>query len=111
MDGYRSERLTRILMQIPFGVLVVDSEGLISFANRASSGMLGADGEPLEGRNAGEIFEERLRLPLLAAQSGSRTRPAAPSRWTDHPFERPHGTVVLRFWSIPADSANSETVL
>jgi hypothetical protein len=34
MDGFRSDRLTRILMQIPFGVIVVDADGAISFANR-----------------------------------------------------------------------------
>jgi PAS domain S-box-containing protein len=111
MDGYRSERLTRILMQIPFGILVIDSEGKVSFGNRAAAGLLGSDGEPLEGRDASELFDESLRLTLLAPQTGGKTGTVSTSRWTDHTFARPHGDVALRFWSIPADATSTETIL
>ncbi len=111
MDGYRSERLTSILMQIPFGVLVVDAEGNVSFANRSASGMLGDSGDPLEGTAASKLFEEDLRLSLLSPASSGRGSSASLSRWTDHRFERPHGDVTLRFWSIMSDTSDNEYIL
>jgi signal transduction histidine kinase len=104
MDGFRSDRLTRILMQIPFGVLVVGEDGRIAFANRAATGMLSSDGGALEGRPASDWMDPKLRvsLGLEAAGSADRTIPPAtalartgnaarqpPSRWIDHTFERP----------------------
>ncbi len=104
MDSYRSERLTGILMQIPFGVLVVGVDGTISFANRAAGGMLASEDQPLENSPADAVFGETLMQSLLAPRAGSRAGPPSTSRWTDHTFERPHGEVTLRFWSIPSDS-------
>jgi two-component system phosphate regulon sensor histidine kinase PhoR len=111
MDGYRSERLTNILMKIPFGVVVVDGERMISFANRAACGMLSKPGESLEGVSAGDILDESLLMSLLAAPPQKRSALAHRSRWTDHTFERPHGEVTLRFWSIAAEGATGEHIL
>ncbi len=109
MDGFRSDRLTRILMQIPFGVLVADADGTISFANRAACGMLGADGEPLEGRDASTVFNDKVRMSLLAPQGGRGGLTSG--RWIDHTFERPHGTVTLRFWATHAEVAAAENII
>lgn len=108
MDGFRSDRLTRILMQIPFGVIVVDGEGKISFANRSACGMLSVDGEPLEGRETLAVFQEKLASTLFGSQGRSAL---LPSRWVDHTFERPHGAVVLRFWCTSSDSTQQEHVV
>ena len=103
MDGYRSEQLTDILMQIPFGVLVVDVDETISFANRAAVGMLGTPGEPLDNTPADAVFDESLRMALLSPEGPERSGQAPASRWIDHTFKRPYGEVVLRFWSTHAD--------
>ncbi len=110
MDGYRSERLTDILMQIPFGVLVIDADKTISFANRAATGMLGTPGEPLDNSPADAILDESLRMALLSSGGADRSGQAPASRWIDHTFKRLHGDVVLRFWSIPSGDG-SEHVL
>jgi signal transduction histidine kinase len=113
MDGYRSERLTGILMEIPFGILVVDGEENISFANRAACGMLAGQPRPaasgdaapgLEGKAVRSVLDETLCLSLLSPQSAGRaagragTGSGQSSRWVDHTFERPLGSVTLRFW-------------
>lgn len=103
MDGYRSERLTGILMQIPFGVLVVDTDRKISFANRAAVGMLASAGENLDGAAASSVLDEGLCVSLLSASGGSRPGSPAVSRWTDHTFSREHGDSTLRFWSLPGE--------
>ncbi len=102
MDGYRSERLTGILMQIPFGVLVVEDTGQVSFANRAAAGLLGT-GDALEGAEIAQLLEEPLRLSLLSGTEGGRSASGG-GRWTDHTFKRPHGEVTLRFWSSPGEA-------
>jgi len=111
MDGYRSERLTNILMQIPFGVLVVGADGTIFFANRAAVGLLWKPGEPLEGVATAQVFDDGLRLALLSAPETGRPGPAHASRWTDHTFKRPHGEVTLRFWSIPCEAGTGECII
>jgi len=111
MDGYRSERLTEILMQIPFGVLVVDANRTISFANRAAVGMLGTPGEPLVNTPADAIFDDSLQMVLLSPERAERRGPSPASRWTDHSFKRAHGDVMLRFWSIPSAKGGEEHVL
>lgn len=111
MDGYRSERLTDILMQIPFGVLVIEPDQTISFANRSAVGMLSEDGEPLDGESASKVMDEPLRLALLSPEKASRPGPSLASRWTDHTFQRIHGEVVLRFWSIASEGGDQETII
>ena len=111
MDGYRSERLTHILMEIPFGVLVIGADQTISFANRAASGMLSPEGNPLENTPAEAIFDEALRITLLSAEKHLRTGQAATRRWTDHTFEQPHGEVTFRFWSIPSERGDAEHII
>jgi signal transduction histidine kinase len=108
MDAYRSERLTAILMQIPFGVLVIDAGSNITFANRAATGMLGADGQSIEEKPAREVLDESLCLTLLSA-GGKHAAPGA-GRWTDYMFKRPHGDATLRFWAVPSESGE-ETIL
>lgn len=114
MDGYRSERLTQILMDIPFGVLVVDGEGVISFANRAGVGMLGRSGESLDNRPLADFLDESVRVGLLSPAAG-RATPASGARWLDHAIKRPHGEVTLRFWPIAlgasAAGARNEHIL
>ena len=103
MDGYRSERLSDLLMQIPFGVLLIDTKETISFANRAACGMLGTPGEPMEGQNAAEVLEEELRTALLSSTKTSRSGQNTGSRWIDHTLQRSTNTTTLRFWSHPCD--------
>ncbi|MHC4799250.1 MAG: ATP-binding protein [Planctomycetota bacterium] len=102
MDGYRSEQLANILMQIPLGVMVIDADETISFANRAAVGMLGTSGESLEHTPASGVFEESLLLTLLSPAGNEGGGQSSASRWIDHGFKRPHGEVTLRLWSIPS---------
>lgn len=111
MDGYRSERLTGILMQVPFGIMVVDPDETISFANRAAIGMLAAHGETLDNTPADSVLDESLRIALLSPAGSQRSARAAASRWIDHTFKRPHGDVTLRFWSAPSESGGIEHVI
>lgn len=108
MDGFRSERLTGILMQLPFGVMVVEADGTVSFANRAAGGMLSASGENLEGKQVESLLDESLRLSLLSGDSGARSASAA--RWLDHTMRRPHGEVTLRFWSVASEMGGEHTL-
>jgi signal transduction histidine kinase len=110
MDGFRSERLTSILMQLPFGVMVVEGRGLVSFANCMAVGMLGG-GEPLEGRNINDVFDEPLRMSLLSASNSNKPVTGGAGRWTDHTFKRPHGDVTLRFWSLPSELGGHDHIL
>jgi len=102
MDGYRAEQLTNILMQIPFGIMVIGADETISFANRAAIGMMGTEGEPLEHATATAIFEESLRMSLLSQHGNERPGQSAGNRWIDHTFKKAHGEVTLRLWSIPS---------
>jgi len=111
MDGYRSERLSGLLMQIPFGVLLVLEDSTILFANRAVSGMLGLPGEPLEGRAASQILDESLWVRLLSSAKSARPGQWSSGRWTDHTVQRPDNVVTLRFWSGRADSGGNEYIL
>lgn len=108
MDAFRSERLTNILMQMPFGVMVVEPDGTVSFANRTAAGMLGTAGESLEGKHVESLFDEDLRASLL---SGNKTAGPGAGRWTDYLFKRPHGDVALRFWSLLSEFAGQEHIL
>ena len=99
MDGYRSARLTEILMHIPFGVVVVGNEGIVSFANRAAAGMLGEPGDSLEGKSASDLLDESLRISLLAPQTPRRPS-GAQAKWFDHTVKRAHSELVLRFWPV-----------
>jgi len=111
MEGYRSERLTNILIQIPFGVMVVDADETISFANRAAVGLLGSSGKPLENTAIADIFDESLRMSLLAPQRNERAGQSPSSRWIDYTFKKPHNEITLRFWSIPSDLNTDEHIL
>jgi len=111
MDGYRSGRLSDLLMQIPFGVLLIGEDGTISFANRSASGMLGLPGEPLEGRAASEILDESLWSTLLSSAKSAHPGQWSSGRWTDHTLERPHTIVTLRFWSGRTDAGGNEYII
>lgn len=111
MDGFRSERLTNILMQLPFGVMVVDAQGSITFANRTATAMCGTAGESLEGCSAAEVLDESLRVSLLTGTGANKAGGAAPGRWTDYTFKRPHGDVTLRFWSLASEYGDGEHIL
>jgi two-component system phosphate regulon sensor histidine kinase PhoR len=111
MDAFRSERLTNILMQLPFGVLVVDAEGTVSFANRAAAGMLGLAGESLEGQSAERFFDEALRISLLSGPGAHKGGASVAGRWIDHTFKREHADVTLRFWSLPSEFTGQEHIL
>lgn len=111
MDAFHSERLTNILMQLPFGVIVVDAEGKVGFANRTAAGMLGTAGESLEGKLAATLFDESLHISLLAGQGGGRGGGVSSGRWVDHTLKRPHGDMTLRFWSLPAEFAGRDNIL
>lgn len=102
MDAFRSERLTNILMQLPFGVMVVDAHGTVSFANCMAVGMLG-HGDGLEGKPVTEVFEESLRISLLSDQGANKSSAGGAGRWIDHTYKQPHGDITLRFWSLPTD--------
>jgi len=111
MDGYRSERLSNLLMQIPFGVLLMTEDGTITFANRSATGMLGVSGESIEGRTANELMGESSWSTLLTSAKSTRPGQWSSSRWTDHRIERPHSVVTLRFWSGRADTGGDEYIL
>ncbi|GMU20038.1 MAG: hypothetical protein AMXMBFR13_01390 [Phycisphaerae bacterium] len=111
MDGFRSERLTNILMQIPFGVLLIDAERTVSFTNRTAAGMLSAAGEGIEGKPVSSLFDQVLCEKLFAAQPSNRTAQPATSRWTDHTFNRTHGEITLRFWSLASEACQGEYIL
>ncbi|MEP0841702.1 MAG: PAS domain S-box protein, partial [Phycisphaerae bacterium] len=110
MDAFHSERLIHILMQLPFGVMVIDGEGTVGFANRTAAGMVGQGGEPLEGKAASTIFDAALHMSLLSGAAGSRPGAAA-GRWIDHTFKRPHGDTTLRFWSLPSELGGRDHIL
>ncbi|UCD30131.1 MAG: hypothetical protein JSV03_06580 [Planctomycetota bacterium] len=111
MDGYRSERLSNILMQIPFGVMMVEGDETISFANRAAVGMLASAGETLDHTPTSSVLDESLLMILLSRQGNERSGQSAASRWVDHTFQKPHGEVTLRFWSIPSDVGWNEHII
>lgn len=111
MDRYRSERLTELLMQIPLGILVVGEDRQISLANRAAGGMLGQNGEPLEGRPVGDVLPEDLQISVLSTSRAQRGTASSAGRWVDYTFERTGGSVTLRFWSSPGADGAHETVL
>ncbi|HOB76316.1 MAG TPA: ATP-binding protein [Phycisphaerae bacterium] len=111
MDAFRSERLTNILMQLPFGVMVVEADGSISFANRAAAGMVGSAGESLEGRSTESLFDEALRASLLAGPGPNRGAATGAGRWIDYTFKRPHGDITLRFWSLVSEFGDQEHIL
>lgn len=111
MEGYRSDRLRELLMQIPFGVLVVDGEQRFAFANRAAVGLLGPSESPIEGRSVAEVFEEKLCEDLFASPKCQKAGSAVSSRWVDHDFEGSHSTVTLRFWSNACDTGGNEYVI
>ena len=101
MDSYRSERLSSILMEIPFGVLAIDEEGVISFANRTVTGMLTEAGQSLEDTRAADVLGDELLQTLQSTQHANR--PGQAGRWIDHTFERAHGQITLRFWPAALD--------
>ena len=107
MDSYRSERLSNILMEIPFGVLAMDAAGEISFANRAVTGLLTEAGHSLENTRAVDVFGEELLQAFQSTQNANRPGPAG--RWIDHTFERAHGKISLRFWPAALDGASGGT--
>ena len=111
LDGYRAERLTELLMQIPFGVVVADEHHKISFANRAACGLLQAPEDGLEEQSISEILGEDLQKTLLSASASSRSGAPSASRWTDHVFEWGHTTTTLRFWSTLCASGSGDYVI
>ncbi len=111
IDGYRSERLTDILMHIPFGVLVIDPDRTISFANRSAVGLLCEDGEPLNDAPVSKVMDESLQMALLNGDQDLKAGPSSARRWTDYTFTRTHGEVVLRFSSIAPEGGDAETIV
>ena len=96
LDGYRSERLAAVLRQMPHGVLVVEDDGKIAFANRSASRMLGAREEDLVGNEIKKVLPEPLWAGVLGTNRG-------PSRWVDHTFEGAEGSTTIRFAAIPLE--------
>lgn len=96
LDGYRSERLAAVLRQMPHGVLVVEDDGKIAFANRSASRMLGLRDEDLVNKEITEVLPDSLWTGI---RSGTR----GPSRWVDHTFEGVEGSTTIRFVAIPLE--------
>ncbi len=111
MDAFRSERLTSILMQLPFGVMVVEGNGTVSFANCTAVGMVGTAGEPLEGKSVNDILEESLRISLLSNHGPNKPAVGGAGRWIDHTCKRPHGEITLRFWALPSELGGHDHIL
>lgn len=111
MDGYRSERLSTLLMQVPFGIFLVDSHGTVSFANRSANGLLGLPGTPVEGLPAldvlGEALLERLSDCVEHTGNGRKHSP----RWVDHTFDRPDQSMTLRFWVSHTENNSGELIV
>ena len=111
MEGYRSEHLTDLLMRIPFGVLVVDDNQSVAFANRAAAGMLGQTGESLDGRDVAELLDGELRAKLSSSRPPTPGAVLPGGRFTDHAFERGSRPVTLRFWSSPTSGGGKGYLL
>jgi len=111
MDGYRSEQLSDLLMQIPFGVLLVGEDGTISFANRSAAGMLGMSGETLEGQAASAMLGEPLWSTILSSAKSAHPGQWSSGRWIDHALDRPHTVVTLRFWPGRTDTGGNEYII
>jgi len=96
LDAYRSERLTAVLHQIPHGVLIVEEQGQISFANRSAARMLGRQEEELTNSSIETILPENLRTVVLSPSRGT-------GRWIDHTLDNAEGSTTLRFINVPLD--------
>jgi two-component system phosphate regulon sensor histidine kinase PhoR len=96
LDTYRSERLASVLRQMPYGVLVLEEGGQVTFANPSAARMLGHQDEDLAGKTAQEILPEALRTEMTAGSRG-------PGRWVDHTLEGKDGATTIRLASMPVD--------
>jgi PAS domain S-box-containing protein len=95
LSAYRSERFAAVLQQMPHGVLVVEENGQISFANKAACRMLGRD-EEVVNKEVKEVLPESLRASVLG---GSRNT----SRWVDYAVDGAEGSTTVRFVAVPLD--------
>ncbi len=93
LNAYRSERLATVLRQIPQGVLVIEENGQISFANRAASRMLGQEGD-LTGRDVKDTLPEPLRASVLGGGRGA-------GGWVDYAVDGAEGSTTVRFTAMP----------
>ncbi len=101
LTAYRSERLAAVLRQMPHGVLVIESSGQISFANRSAERMLGRTEEDLSGKNVKDVLPEPLRASIF---SGGR----ATSRWIDYAMDGTEGLTTIRFTAVPLDKDDGQ---
>jgi len=93
LNAYRSERLATVLRQIPQGVLVVEENGQISFANKAASRMLGQEGD-LTGKDVKDALPEPLRASVLGGGRGA-------GGWVDYAVDGAEGSTTVRFTAMP----------
>jgi PAS domain S-box-containing protein len=107
------EQLTRILETVADGIVIVDRDGRVTFANRAAEALLGlgrpatpglAFGEPgwrITAVDGGPLPPDELPAARVLATG-------APVFGVEHALERPDGRVVLSVNAAPLRSATGE---
>lgn len=96
LNSYRSARLAAVLRHMPYGVLVVEGDEQVSFANRAAARMLGKTEDDLISHDLKTILPETIQTGLRVSGRGT-------ARWVDYTFEQTAESNTVRFIMVPLD--------
>ncbi len=102
LSEYEMKWFTQLLNQIPYGLITVTDDWLITFANLMAERMLGVQPGGLKGRRAAEFFAQDLALIPLSGGTA-----------VDHTSELVSSSTLIRMSSVSTgdDAERGETAL